>query len=70
MSSENQKQIKKWLKQAKAQNFIVTGGGDRHWLVINPKTKKRCPVSCTPSRGPRTLANTRMDLRRIGVRIP
>jgi hypothetical protein len=62
------KDVKKLLKEAIRQGFDVHQSHRGHYRVTAP-TGVTATVSKTPS-CPRTLDNTRADLRRIGVTIP
>ena len=61
------KDLNAYVREAEKQGCSVSFTGKGHLRIIGPKGIAFCPSP--PSKGCRSLENTRADLRRIGVEI-
>jgi 1,2-phenylacetyl-CoA epoxidase catalytic subunit len=60
------KEVKRLLKQVKAEGAVVTMTTSGHWLIRNPKINRSIHLPGTPS-DKRWLLNAKTRLRRIGL---
>jgi hypothetical protein len=60
-------EIKKWVKKAIDDGWMVEKKKDNHLLVINPENNSRVTLTTTRVEG-RTLLNYRAQLRRAGLK--